>query len=87
MVDDDDAAFILVGEFIRRARLTPKAVRVYERAGLLRPASIDPATGYRRYSPAQVRTGQLVGLLRGAGLSVAQIAPILADAATPTGGY
>jgi DNA-binding transcriptional MerR regulator len=47
-----------------RSRLTPKALRIYERIGLLRPVSVDDGNGYRGYSPLQVHTGQLIGLLR-----------------------
>jgi DNA-binding transcriptional MerR regulator len=66
-----------IGEFARRTRLTPKALRIYDRLGLLSPASIDPATGYRRYREDDVRTGRLIGLLRGADLSLAEIGSVL----------
>jgi DNA-binding transcriptional MerR regulator len=69
-----------IGEFGRRTLLTPKALRLYDRIGLLRPKTKDPATGYRRYTPDQVRKGQLIGLLRAAGLSLVEIGPILEDA-------
>jgi DNA-binding transcriptional MerR regulator len=45
---------------------------------LLRPVSVGD-TGYRRYSTAQVRTGQLIGLLRSAGLPLSDIAAVLDD--------
>jgi len=68
-----------IGEFARRTRLTAKALRVYDRIGLLPPASIDEDSGYRRYHAGQVRTGQLIGLMRGADLSLADIRLILDD--------
>jgi DNA-binding transcriptional MerR regulator len=86
----DDAArpLISIGEFARRTRLTVKALRIYDRVGLLRPAGIDEASRYRRYDAGQVRTGQLIGLLRGADLSLADIGLILQDlAVTPTASY
>lgn len=67
------------GEFTARTRLTAKALRIYDRIGLLRPVSVDDNNGDRRYSTAQVRTGQLVGLLRSAGLPLSQIAAVLDD--------
>jgi DNA-binding transcriptional MerR regulator len=70
-----------IGEFPRRARLTPKALRIYDQLGLLSPTVTDPATGYRRYRPGQVRTGQLISVLRGADLSLADIGLILDDIA------
>lgn len=79
MVDDAAGSFIAIGEFARRTRLTAKALRIYDRVGLLRPASVDEASGYRRYDTGQVRTGQLIALLRGADLSLAEIALIVED--------
>jgi DNA-binding transcriptional MerR regulator len=74
-----------IGEFARRTLLTPKALRLYDRIGLLRPETKDAATGYRHYTSQQVRKGQLIGLLRAAGLSLAEIGPILEDADADTG--
>jgi DNA-binding transcriptional MerR regulator len=81
MIDDAARPLMSIGEFARRTRLTAKALRIYDRVGLLRPAQIDEASAYRRYDAAQVRTGQLVGLLRGADLSLADIGLILQDLA------
>lgn len=81
MEDDPRAGLISIGEFARRARLTHKAVRIYDRTGLLRPVLTDEATGYRRYDVTQVRTGQLISLLRGAGLSLADVERVLQDVA------
>jgi DNA-binding transcriptional MerR regulator len=53
-----------VGRLARRAGLTTKALRHYDRIGLLRPVEVDPATGYRWYHPDQVAQARLVWLLR-----------------------
>jgi len=45
----DNEELLSIGEFARRARLTPKALRIYDQLGLLSPTVTDPATGYRRY--------------------------------------
>jgi DNA-binding transcriptional MerR regulator len=79
---DLPSSLVSIGDFARRTRLTPKAIRLYDRVGLLRPASIDDTSGYRRYRLDQVRTGQLIGLLRGADLSLADIGLLLDDLAT-----
>jgi len=78
---DHDAADgpMTIGEFARATHLTIKALRVYERHGLLPPAAIDPATGYRRYGSEQVRSARLIGLLRGADVGVAEIGRLLHD--------
>jgi DNA-binding transcriptional MerR regulator len=72
-------AQLSIGEFARLTRLTPKALRIYARIGLLEPAAIDPDTGYRRYDEEDVRVGRLIGLLRGADLGLAEIGAILSD--------
>jgi DNA-binding transcriptional MerR regulator len=77
--DDPRERLLLSGEFTARTRLSPKALRVYDRIGLLRPASVDDINGYRRYSTAQVRTGQLIGLLRSAQIPLSDIAAVLDD--------
>jgi DNA-binding transcriptional MerR regulator len=80
-----------IGEFAERTRLSPKALRLYARLGLLPPARIDQATGYRFYSAEQVDGARLVALLRHLGMPLADIADIVAkppaDAAEAVGGY
>lgn len=74
-----DEELLSIGEFGRRTRLTAKALRIYDQLGLLSPAITDAATGYRRYRPEQVRTGQLISVLRGADVSLADIGLIVED--------
>lgn len=69
---------LLPGEFGAAARLSPKALRLYADLGLLLPAEVDPATGYRYYDPAQLPKARLIGRLRALGLPLARIA-YLAD--------
>ncbi len=76
-----DAELLSIGEFGRRARLTAKALRIYDQLGLLSPAVTDASTGYRRYRADQVRTGQLISVLRGAELSLADTGLIVAEIA------
>ena len=67
-----------IGEFAGRTRLSAKALRLYDRLGLLRPAQTDPVSGYRRYSAEQVGPARLVGLLRRLGMPLPAIADVLA---------
>lgn len=46
-------ARLSIGEFSRLTWLSPKALRLYERRGLLLPDLVDEYTGYRYYRPAQ----------------------------------
>ena len=53
-----------IGAFAERTRLSAKALRLYDRLGLLPPARTDPVTGYRFYREDQVDGARLVALLR-----------------------
>src|ERR1051326_7790488 len=53
-----------IGEFSRRSQLSLKALRLYERLGLLRPATVDQRNGYRRYHESQLYTARLIVMLR-----------------------
>lgn len=78
MGDVDVAAPLLtIGEFSAACRLSPKALRLYDRLGLLRPAQVDAATGYRWYAPTQIARARTVGLLRRLEMPLALIAEII----------
>jgi len=64
---------LTVGLVARRSGLTAKALRHYDRIGLLRPARVDDATGYRLYRSDQVAEARLVGLLRSLDLPLDQV--------------
>ena len=70
-----DAAdgLLTVGLMSRSSGLTAKALRHYDRVGLLRPAAVDAATGYRRYHRDQIAEAQLVQLLRSLDLPIEQV--------------
>ena len=74
----DAAELITVGRLARQAGLTAKAVRHYDRIGLLTPAAVDPATGYRFYAPAQVAQARLIGLLRSVDVPLDRVRACLA---------
>jgi DNA-binding transcriptional MerR regulator len=76
--DGSPGSLISIGEFSRRTRLTIKALRIYHEAGLLCPAVVED-NGYRRYDHTQIARGQLIGLLRGADLSLSEISNVLDD--------
>jgi DNA-binding transcriptional MerR regulator len=79
MTSDPARELLTIGEFARQTRLTPKALRIYDETGLLRPAEVDPAHGHRRYGAGQVRMARLIGMLRGADMSLAGIRLLLGD--------
>jgi DNA-binding transcriptional MerR regulator len=67
-----------IGEFSRRSRLSPKALRLYERRGLLVPAQVDADTRYRSYRESQLETARLIALLRGLDMPLAIVADLVA---------
>jgi serine/threonine protein phosphatase PrpC/DNA-binding transcriptional MerR regulator len=64
---------LTIGAFARAARLSPKALRLYDELGLLRPERVDPGSGYRLYSPDQLDRARLVAWLRRLGMPLARI--------------
>jgi DNA-binding transcriptional MerR regulator len=66
-----------IGEFARRSRLSPRALRLYDSQGILVPAEVDDDTGYRRYRETQLKTARLVVLLRRLDMPLAQVAEVL----------
>jgi DNA-binding transcriptional MerR regulator len=77
---------ISIGEFARRSRLSLKALRLYDERGVLVPARVDQASGYRYYDTAQLDDARLVVMLRQLQLPLAAVKELLAcdpaDAAT-----
>jgi DNA-binding transcriptional MerR regulator len=80
-----------IGAFAERTRLSAKALRLYDRLGLVRPARTDPASGYRFYGEDQVDGARLVALLRRLGMPLPVIADVVqkppGEAAETIGAY
>src|SRR5882757_8748909 len=74
----DGPELITVGQLARRVGLTAKALRHYDRVGLLTPAVVDRDTGYRFYGPEQVAHARLVQLLRSVDVPLEQVRACLA---------
>lgn len=53
-----------IGEFARLTRLSVRTLRRYHEAGLLAPASVDPASGYRYYAGDQIPVAHVIHRLR-----------------------
>ncbi|RKN10563.1 MerR family transcriptional regulator [Streptomyces radicis] len=74
---DDTDPLMSIGAFARRVGLAPSALRFYDDCGVLRPARVDPATGYRGYAPDQEPRAVLVRRLREAGMPLADASVVL----------
>lgn len=66
-----------IGEFARRSRLSPKALRLYDDLGLLTPKRVDEASGYRFYSEAQLDRARLIVALRQLDVPLVEIGDLL----------
>ncbi|MFF7123378.1 MULTISPECIES: MerR family transcriptional regulator [unclassified Streptomyces] len=79
MTEDDivNEELLTIGAFAARARLSAKALRLYDRLGLLAPAHVDEASGYRYYRAGQVEHARLVALLRQLDMPLARIAEVV----------
>lgn len=66
-----------IGEFSQIARVSGRLLRYYDSIGLLSPARIDPETGYRYYSAAQLPRLNRILALKDLGLSLEQIAELI----------
>ena len=69
---------LTIGAFARACRLSPKALRLYDELELLRPARVDPDSGYRYYAVAQLERARLVAWLRRLGMPLAGIREVCA---------
>ncbi len=67
-----------IGRFARAVRLGVKALRHYDEEGLLRPAFVDPQTGYRYYARRQAREAVMIAMLRSLDLPLPLIREALA---------
>ena len=79
------SGLLTTGEFARRSRLSVKALRLYDRSGLLRPAEVHPGNGYRRYAEQQLYAARLIVLLRRLDMPLSQIAEIVGAGAADAG--
>ena len=72
-----------IGEFAHLSQVTVRTLRYYDEIGLLRPAHVDPWTGYRYYSQDQLSRLHRILTLKDLGLSLEQIEPLLDDDLPP----
>ncbi|GAB3805307.1 MerR family transcriptional regulator [Humibacter antri] len=66
-----------IGEFASIGRVSIRMLRHYDQIGLLRPARVDVATGYRTYAPTQLTLLSRVVELKGLGLTLEQVSRVI----------
>jgi DNA-binding transcriptional MerR regulator len=70
-----------IGTFARIAGTSAKTLRDYDALGLFRPVWVDPATGYRAYSPAQLPQLRRILALRAVGVGLQEIGALVSGGA------
>lgn len=70
---------IRIGDFSKISRVPVKTLRYYDEVGLLKPAEVDPFTGYRLYEYSQLSTLYRILALRDLGFSLEEIGRLLDD--------
>jgi DNA-binding transcriptional MerR regulator len=66
-----------IGEFARHGRVSVRMLRHYDAIGLIRPACVDPDTGYRFYQASQLDELNRVIALKDLGFTLQQVQAIL----------
>lgn len=73
----EEGTLLKIGEVADFFHISVKAVRIYEKKGIIMPAYIDPESGYRYYTPDQLH--QLAALLelKALGFSLDEIKDVM----------
>jgi len=74
--------YLRIGQLAERSGVSAKALRLYERRGLLKPSTHSEA-GYRLYGPDALQRLMQVVLLKRSGFTLAQIGRLLSRDAKP----
>src|SRR5712691_3290380 len=78
-----DACMLKIRDFSKLSLVSVKALRYYDERGLLKPAHVDPSTGYRFYSASQLTRLNRILAMKDMGLDLSQIAFLLDQEPTP----
>ena len=70
----EQTTFLSAAECARRTGLTVRALRIYERQGLIKPAR--SGKGWRLYGPSELQRLNIIVTLKAFGMTLAPIGPI-----------
>jgi DNA-binding transcriptional MerR regulator len=74
---------LTIGDFARHGRVSVRMLRHYDAIGLLTPAHVDRATGYRSYHAGQLAALNRIVALKDLGFSLREVGALLADEVGP----
>ncbi len=66
-----------IGDVAAMFDISTKALRIYDRLGLLKPSCINPENGYRYYTPNQLNTLEVILNLKKVGFSLNEISQFI----------
>ena len=66
-----------ISDFAQLSRISPKALRIYDRLGLLKPIKVDRQSSYRYYSASQLPRLYRILVFKELGFSLEQIGHLL----------
>ncbi|GAA4903714.1 MerR family transcriptional regulator [Streptomyces coeruleoprunus] len=69
----------IIGDFARHGRVSVRMLRHYDAVGLLRPAHVDPYSGYRYYEAGQLARLNRIIALKDLGFTLDQVRSIVDD--------
>lgn len=72
-----------IGDFARHGRVSIRMLRHYDAIGLLRPAEVDPSTGYRSYEAGQLSRLNRIVALKDLGFTLHQVQDMIEDRIDP----
>ena len=76
-MDNKEEKLLRIGELAKLSGISVKALHVYEKKNIIKPAYVDENTGYRYYSPDQFRLVESLLELQDMGFSLDEISKIL----------
>ncbi len=68
-----------IGDFARHGRVSVRMLRHYDATGLLRPARVDPASGYRFYAASQLALLNRIVALKDLGFTLEQVRVVVEE--------
>jgi DNA-binding transcriptional MerR regulator len=68
-----------IGDFARTGRVSIRMLRHYDEIGLLHPVHVDPSSGYRFYTAAQLSRLNRIVALKDLGFTLRQVQSIIDD--------
>lgn len=68
-----------IGDFAQHGHVSVRMLRHYDAIGLLRPAHVDPVTGYRSYEARQLSRLNRIVALKDLGFTLDQVRTVLDD--------